>query len=123
MVDAAPDFTPFERALKPEHIRSLRCILRAHLCHAPCRVFVFGSRTGPGYRPASDIDLLLDSEVDIPLSTLARLKGAFEESDLPFRVDVVLRSALSSTFYQRIRKDLTLLCQFDGNGSESRVEF
>jgi predicted nucleotidyltransferase len=82
---------------------------------------VFGSRTGPTHRPASDVDLLLDSEVSIPLSTLARLKEAFEESHLPFRVDVVLRSALSPTFYQRIGKDLTLLCQFHGNASESSV--
>lgn len=107
--------------LKTEHIRTLRCILRVHLCRTPLRVYVFGSRTGPSYRPASDVDLLLDSEISIPLSTLAELKEAFEESDLPFRVDVVLRSALSPTFYQRIRKDLTLLCQFNGNASESGV--
>lgn len=104
--------------LKPEHIRVLRCILRTHLRHMPLTVYVYGSRTGPLYRPDSDVDLLLDSETRIPLSTLAQLKGAFEESDLPFRVDVVLRSEMNLAFYQRICKDLTLLCRLHGNEAE-----
>lgn len=105
--------------LKPEHIDSVRRILHTHLRHLSLTVFVFGSRIGPAYRPASDLDLLLDSEVSIPLSTLARLKEAFEDSDLPFRVDVVLRSAISPAFYQRICGDLTLLCRFNGNAAKS----
>jgi predicted nucleotidyltransferase len=108
--------------LKPEHINALRRILRAHLHHIPLTVFVFGSRTGPTYRPDSDLELLLDSEIDIPLSTLAELKEAFEESDLPFRVDVVLRSTMRPAFYQHICKDLTILCRFHGNEAENGAD-
>lgn len=51
-------------------------------------------------RVDSDLALLLESQPDIPLSTLSALKDAFAESWPPFKVDVVRRSDLSPEFYQ-----------------------
>ena len=50
-------------------------------------IFAFGSRTHGKARPTSDLDLLICP--DQPLSPIARasLGLAFEESDLPMRVD------------------------------------
>jgi predicted nucleotidyltransferase len=93
--------------LKHENI--LLTILREYFHHLPLSVFVFGSRAGASPRTDSDLDLLIDSAEEIPLSTIAKLKEALEDSDLPFRVDIVLRTDVSPEFYQRIRGDLTLL--------------
>ncbi len=50
-------------------------------------VRVFGSRADGRARRGSDLDLLIGGEMD--LHTLLRLGVAFEESDLPYRVDLV----------------------------------
>lgn len=107
-------------SLKREHSETLRAILGQYFRHTPTSVFVFGSRTGQAYRPDSDVDLLIETQEEIPLNTLARLKEAFEESDLPFRVDVVLRTDVSPEFYQRIQEDLTPLCAFSGSATAAR---
>jgi predicted nucleotidyltransferase len=101
-------------SLQTKHTDTIRRILRGYFHGTPLTAYVFGSRTGRWYHPESDLDLLLDTEADIPLNKLARLKGAFEDSDLPFRVDVVLRSEISPEFYQRIRQELIPLCAFGG---------
>jgi predicted nucleotidyltransferase len=95
--------------LKPEHEKILCAILREHLPQMPVSVFVFGSRTRRSHRVDSDLDLLIDAQGEIPLSIMAKLKGAFEDSNLPFRVDVANRTDVSSEFYQKIQEDLTLL--------------
>ena len=108
------------RALKREHEKTLRAILWKYFRNTTTSVFVFGSRTGQSYRPDSDIDLLIDTQDEIPLSTMAMLKEAFEESDLPFRVDVVLRTDINPKFYQRIQEDLTPICAFSGSAKAAR---
>lgn len=91
--------------LQPAHLTLLRTILRTYLGERPARVYAFGSRARGDSRSNSDLDVLLDDQEEIPLSTLAALKEAFEESCLPFRVDVVRRSDLSPEFYQHIHRD------------------
>lgn len=49
--------------------------------------WLFGSRALGSYKEASDIDLAIKGRLDH--KTLIRLKDAFEESDLPFFVDLV----------------------------------
>lgn len=51
-------------------------------------VHLFGSRAKGNYKVGSDVDLaIMNSGVDT--ETLAKLKGSFEESSLPYLVDVV----------------------------------
>lgn len=99
---------------KPQHEQILLDILGAYFRDTPVSVYVFGSRAGTSPRVDSDLDLLLDARDEVPLSTIAQLKEAFEDSDLPFRVDVVLRMDVSPEFYQKIQEDLILLCTFKG---------
>lgn len=54
-----------------------------------CEIWAFGSRVhGRGLKPFSDLDLVLKSEKVLGTSYCQKLAEAFEESDLPFRVDV-----------------------------------
>lgn len=109
-------------SLKPEHKQILVSILETYFHDTSLSVFVFGSRAGTSPRPDSDLDLLLDAQAGIPLSTLGRLKEAFEESDLPFRVDVVCRADISPDFYRRIQADLTPLCIFGDTARRTSAE-
>jgi type I restriction enzyme S subunit len=59
--------------------------------HAPgCEVRAFGSRVAGTARRFSDLDLAVMGAGDGPdAASLERLREAFEESELPIRVDVI----------------------------------
>lgn len=70
-------------------------------------VCVFGSRaTGQHVRRYSDLDLVLMTDEPLPPDQLAELAEAFEESDLPWTVDVIDWAAAGAAFRQRIEADL-----------------
>jgi len=54
-------------------------------------VYVFGSRITENIKSHADLDLVVEQvgKESIPLVLILDLKAAFEESDLPFKVDVV----------------------------------
>ncbi len=82
-------------------------IVRQILSKLKVSVFVFGSRAKNTAKPLSDLDLCLKDNYD--KSTVRKLQDAFEESDLPFKVDVVVWSELSDDFKKHIEKDLVEL--------------
>ncbi len=51
-------------------------------------VYLFGSRAKGNYRPGSDIDLAIMNE-GVSAKKLAKLKSDFEDSNLPYNVDLV----------------------------------
>ena len=59
------------------------------------RVAVFGSRATGRYRPNSDLDLVLYGSADA--ADCDRLWTLFQESSLPFSVDVVSDAAIDSS--------------------------
>ncbi len=67
--------------------------------HVPdVHVWAFGSRVQGNMKPHSDLDLALVSEQALPVDSLARLSLAFEESNLPFRVDLVEYATVTPAF-------------------------
>jgi len=71
-----------------------------------CEVWAFGSRVhGRTLKPFSDIDLAVISETPIETALLGELKETFDESDLPFRVDVVDYASASQTFRDIIQRE------------------
>lgn len=72
-------------------------ILRKHL-PAGTGVHVFGSRARGKTKRRSDLDLLLEAAEPLPLELIAELAEAFEESDLPWKVDLVDRHTISAAF-------------------------
>ena len=82
--------------LAPHHLETVRSVLRAHV--VDCEVRAFGSRVTGHAKPHSDLDLAIMAEHPQPWQTLARLREAFEESDLPITVDVVDWAAATEAF-------------------------
>jgi len=84
-------------ALKDGELTQVRSILRDHLPD-DVQVAVFGSRAGGRVKPFSDLDLVLEGPAPLPWSLLGTLADAFDESLLPFKVDLIDRRAVSDEF-------------------------
>ena len=78
--------TPID--IRADHMRIVRDVLRRHLPDR-VKVWVFGSRATWATKDSSDLDLALEGNAEIPARSLAALEAAFEDSDLPYAVDVV----------------------------------
>jgi type I restriction enzyme S subunit len=78
------------------HLETIRAILSDHV--PDCEVRVFGSRRTHRAKPYSDLDLALVGADRLDYRKVAALKRAFQESDLPFRVDVLDWNAISESF-------------------------
>ena len=72
--------------------------------------WVFGSRAQGPARKFSDLDLLFDQHGEIlPDSVLVSLAEAFDNSALPYSVDLVDWNAISDDFKQHIQTDRVML--------------
>ncbi len=60
------------------------------------KVLVYGSRAKGNYRPGSDIDMTVVERSDISTQTLLRMVNDFDESMLPFTVDLSVFSRLTN---------------------------
>ena len=79
-------------------------IIQQILTKYPYRFFAYGSRVKGKAEKYSDLDLCYQEE--IPLNILSRISEDFEESDLPFKVDLVAWKWMSPEFQNLIEKDL-----------------
>ena len=75
-------------------------------------VYLFGSRVKGTHRPDSDLDILIDDKITIDPSIVSKLEEAFEESGLPFKVDIVIRSRISDEFYNKIKGNIKKIEDF-----------
>ena len=83
--------------IRPDHLEIIQDILREHLPQG-ARVWVFGSRANWSTKDSSDLDLAVDGSGKLDYKTMIQLEVAFEESDLPYTVDVVDLNAVSDKF-------------------------
>ncbi len=85
-------------AIRPQDLDIVRCTLRKNL-PSEVVVWVFGSRAnGEAIKRASDLDLLVDLGRKLSKKEKFLLEDDFEESDLPYRVDVVDWQGISEEF-------------------------
>lgn len=75
-----------DHGLTPRQVREIARVL-APWADRIDAVFLFGSRATGRHRPGSDVDLALHGRLGP--EDLARIRMAFEDSDLPYLVDVV----------------------------------
>jgi predicted nucleotidyltransferase len=97
-------------ALSGAELATVRGVLAAHLPPG-FAASAFGSRTrGDGkVKPWSDLDLVIEGPTPLPLPALARLAEAFDESDLPWKVDLVDRAGLDAAFVAIVDADKVAL--------------
>lgn len=73
---------------------------------ADVEIFFFGSRVDGSSHRGSDLDVLLKGEAAIALSLIALVKEGLDESDLPFRVDLLDYHRCSERMLKNISSSL-----------------
>jgi len=93
-------------SINPEELKIIQEILQNNL-KQKANVWVFGSRANNTAQKYSDLDLLIDNMGQpISLNLLANLTEAFDESNLPYKVDIVDYNSISDEFKENIRESL-----------------
>lgn len=94
-------------SLNPGHLETIKGILARHV--PECEIRAFGSRVTSTAMDYSDLDLAVVGARKLDADTLRLLKEAFEDSDLPFRVDVLDWHAISESFRKVIERQFEVL--------------
>ncbi len=85
--------------LSPHHAAIVRTLLHQYVPSA--EVWVYGSRAKGTARPSSDLDLVVFAATNKP-ADIDALREAFEDSDLPFRVDLFVWDEIPESFKPNI---------------------
>lgn len=94
--------------LTPKQLGIICAILAQHIPGQD--VQLFGSRAGGTAKPHSDIDLVIMGEEALPVTTMRKLRDAFDDSDLPYQVDLVEWATTSEEFRKVITTTAKPLC-------------
>lgn len=70
-------------------LRTIKKIILEFVDQKTYQLFLFGSRASGQARKFSDFDIGIKGKKLLPLKTIALIKEALEDSDLPFEVDVI----------------------------------
>ncbi len=92
----------------PQHLVMVQDILKA--CLLPtAQVYVFGSRARGTTKRAADLDLAIDAGRALTAQESLELWDQFEQSDLPYKVDVVDLHTIKPEFKSMIERDMIAL--------------
>ena len=94
--------------IRPDHLKIVQGILCEHL-PVDVKVWVFGSRANWTTKDSSDLDIALEGENKLSHKLLGTLKDAFEDSTLPYTVDVVDLNAVSHEFKKIVEEQRVAL--------------
>lgn len=94
--------------IRPDHLEIVQDILREHL-PMDVKVWVFGSRANWSTKDSSDLDLAVEGAARLDNKAMGALEMAFEESDLPYFVDVVDLNTVGDAFKQIVEEQRTPL--------------
>ncbi len=106
--------TPID--IRADHLRIVQDVLRRHLPDG-VKVWVFGSRATWATKDSSDLDLALEGNGEIPARSLTALESAFEDSDLPYAVDIVDVKRIAGRFREIVATQRVLLPMFPFAGA------
>ncbi len=95
--------------LAPHHLETVQRILGEHV--PDCEVRAFGSRAKWEGQDYSDLDLAVVCGEEADGRAIERLREAFEDSDLPIRVDVLDWRAVTEDFRKAIESDCVVVQQ------------
>ncbi len=94
--------------LSEKHRAMVEKLLARHL--PGVEAWAYGSRVGGTAKPWSDLDLAVFAG-RAQKNAVAELREAFEESDLPFRVDLFIWDEIPQTFRENIRRQHLVLAR------------
>jgi predicted nucleotidyltransferase len=93
--------------INSKHLEVVKSILTKHL--RGYEIWAFGSRVDSTAKKYSDLDLVIITDTPVSLITVASVKEAFSESNLPFKVDIIDWSTTSESFKKIIKEHYTVI--------------
>ncbi len=93
--------------VRPDQLAEIKSILEQYV--PGCEVYAFGSRVTGMTKPWSDLDLAVMGPEPLGFQKAGRLIEAFQESTLPFRVDVLDWHEVSPAFQAIIAKQYAVI--------------
>lgn len=103
--------------MRPEHLAIVCGILAKHA--AGHEVWAFGSRARGTAKRYSDLDLAIITAKPLDLIQGATLADAFDESDLPWRVDLTDWATTDPGFRRIIERDRVIVQTADEGSCQS----
>ena len=88
-----------------DDLTEARRIVLESLGMHPVRVYLFGSRARGEEGRASDIDIAVLSSEPLPGWILSEVRERLDESQIPFKVDVIDLSTMDPAFRERVLKE------------------
>ncbi len=102
--------------LTPEQQAEVRELLKRHL--PGTEVWAYGSRVRGTAKPWSDLDLVVFADAGQRMR-VEELREAFEESDLPFRLDLFIWDEVPESFRKNIVQERVVLQEKSTGSPES----
>jgi predicted nucleotidyltransferase len=93
--------------IEPKHLKIITHILGK----CPYQFYLFGSRAKGTAKRFSDVDLFYLK--DIPIHMIHELEEEFEESDLPYKVDIINYHTCDTTFKKHLSSTGILITQLN----------
>ena len=106
--------------IRPDHLEIVKSILSEHLA-LEVQVWIFGSRADWLTKDSSDLDIALEGKRKLSQELLGILKSSFEDSVLPFSVDVVDLNRVGEPF-RRVVESQRIPLPIGGNGVRRNVK-
>ena len=96
--------------LEDRHLDYVLSVLKRNISDVDAKFYIFGSRAKGTSKKYSDIDIAVDlNGKKLDVSILGKILIEFQDSTLPFEVDVVDLNSVDEDFRNLIKKDLVLL--------------
>lgn len=105
--DSCKPWKPEMIDIQTDHFATVKQILAEYF--PDCEVRAFGSRVTQTAKSYSDLDLAIVGQNALDNDRFRHLKEAFEESNLPFRVDVLDWHRISDSFHTVIEKQYQVI--------------
>lgn len=86
-------------------LRKVRELIYQVLAAQDVDVYLFGSWAKGTYGSSSDIDVGIEPHTPLPAGTLATLRERLEESDIPYRVEVVDLTDVDEAFRAAVTRE------------------
>jgi uncharacterized protein len=91
--------------MRIDHLEQIRITTLAMLKDSDASVVLFGSRARGMHHPGSDVDIGIIPRKPIDKKILSLLRLTFEESSIPYKIDIVDLSETSPEFRSVALKD------------------
>lgn len=81
-------------------------IIKSILAEYPYEFYYYGSRVKGDYTKSSDLDILLKSATEVSVSVIDDIELRFNESVIPYIVNISQSANMDKHFYNLIKDDL-----------------